>query len=102
MRKMLLTLVAVGFGCLIGFLFGSKVTSVQGKSVPGSGFAAVPGQVGGQDVFGGYEVDKDWPKNISTTAVSARTIGKLSEDFRIAPPGRLVLTLCFLSSGRIF
>ena len=66
MRKALLTLVAVGCGCVIGFLFGTRVTSVQGKPVPGTGFAAVPGQVGGQDVFGGYEVVKDWPQNIDT------------------------------------
>ena len=66
MRKLVLTLVAVGFGCGIGFLFGNRIATVEGKAAPGTGFAAVPGQVGGQDPFGGYEVDKDWPKNIST------------------------------------
>jgi hypothetical protein len=66
MRKLILTLVAVGFGCGIGFLFGNRVATVQGKALPGVGFAAVPGQVGGQDPFGAYEVDKDWPKNIDT------------------------------------
>ncbi len=66
MRKALLTLVAVACGCVIGFLFGSRVTSVQGKSVPGAGFAAIPGQIGGQDVFGGYEVVQNWPQNIDT------------------------------------
>lgn len=66
MRKAVLTLIAVGFGCVIGFLFGSKVTTVQGKSVPGAGFAAIPGTVGGQDPFGAYDVVKDWPENIDT------------------------------------
>lgn len=66
MRKAVLTLIAVGFGCVIGFLFGSKVTTVQGKSVPGAGFAAVPGAIGGQDPFGAYDVVKDWPENIDT------------------------------------
>ncbi len=28
--------------------------------------AAIPGAVGGQDMFGGYEVVKGWPKDIST------------------------------------
>jgi NHL repeat len=49
-----------------GFLLGSKVSSVQGKEPAGYGFAAIPGQKGGQDVFGPYEVVKDWPKNISS------------------------------------
>jgi len=66
MRKLLLTVLAVGFGCGIGFLFGNKIATVQGKALPGAGFAAVPGQLGGQDPFGAYDVDKDWPKNIST------------------------------------
>jgi len=29
-------------------------------------YAAVPGQRGGQDAFGAYDVDADWPKDIST------------------------------------
>ncbi len=66
MRKLLLTLLAVGLGCGIGFLFGNKLATVQGKALPGTGFAAVPGQLGGQDPFGPYDVDKDWPKNISS------------------------------------
>jgi hypothetical protein len=66
MRKAVLTLIAVGFGCVIGFLFGSRVSTVQGKSVPGTGFAAIPGQIGGQDPFGAYDVVKDWPQDIDT------------------------------------
>ena len=66
MRKAVLTLIAVGFGCVIGFLFASKVTTVQGKSLPGAGFAAIPGAVGGQDPFGAYDVVKDWPQDIDT------------------------------------
>jgi streptogramin lyase len=49
-----------------GFLLGSKVTTVQGKEPAGYGFAAIPGQKGGQDTFGPYEVVHDWPKNISS------------------------------------
>ena len=28
-------------------------------------FAAVPGQKGGQDMFGPYDVDPDWPQDIA-------------------------------------
>ncbi len=66
MRKALLTLLAVTFGCGIGFLFGNRIATVEGKAAPGTGFAAIPGAVGGQDPFGGYDVVKDWPQNIDT------------------------------------
>src|SRR3989304_301429 len=36
------------------------------QAQPGSGFAAVPGAVGGQDMFGAYEVVAGWPKDISS------------------------------------
>jgi 6-phosphogluconolactonase (cycloisomerase 2 family) len=60
----ILAIFGVIFG--LGFLIGSKVSSVQAQGKPGLGFAAIPGVVGGQDPFGPYEVVKDWPKDIST------------------------------------
>src|SRR6202158_4894851 len=65
MRKVLLTVFAIGVGCWIGFAFASNPWTVQGQGNSGS-IAAVPGVVGGQDTFGPYEVAKDWPANIST------------------------------------
>ena len=65
MRRVLLTVLALGVGSLIGFSFGSNPWTVHGQGSAAS-IAAVPGQVGGQDTFGPYEVAKDWPKNIST------------------------------------
>ena len=38
----------------------------QAPSKAGAGFVAIPGTKGGQDMFGGYEVVKGWPKDIST------------------------------------
>ena len=40
--------------------------SVQGQARPDVRFAAVPGEKGGQDVFGGYEIVANWPKPISS------------------------------------
>ena len=37
----------------------------QQASVPGAGFAAVPGQKGGQDVFGPYDPVQQWPRPLS-------------------------------------
>ena len=41
------------------------ITPVQGQEVPGAGFAAVPGQKGGQDIFGPYEAVPNWPRPMS-------------------------------------
>jgi peptidylamidoglycolate lyase len=62
-RAALFTVVAAGF--LAIFLFGNRVVPVQGQSKSEIGIAAIPGEKGGQDVFGAYEVAKDWPKPIS-------------------------------------
>jgi DNA-binding beta-propeller fold protein YncE len=59
-----LTLFTIAFGVLIGF-FAANRWSVRGQARPGSGFAAVPGEIGGWDLTGPYEVVKDWPKPLS-------------------------------------
>src|ERR1700746_3987560 len=41
-------------------------TRIEGQSPQQPRFAAVPGQKGGQDIFGGYEVVPNWPKPISS------------------------------------
>ena len=49
----------------MGYLVTSRQPSVLGQSMPGGGFAAVPGARGGQDLTGPYDVDADWPKPMS-------------------------------------
>jgi hypothetical protein len=43
-----------------------RAQTVEAQGKPGAGFAAIPGTVGGQDTFGGYDIVKGWPKDIST------------------------------------
>src|SRR5207302_2010997 len=61
MRKlsMLLFLALASAGVLV-------TIHAQSASKAGAGFVAIPGTKGGQDMFGGYEVIKGWPKDIST------------------------------------
>ena len=47
-------------------LVGNRLTSVEGQSRQEPRFAAVPGEKGGQDIFGGYDVVPNWPKPLST------------------------------------
>jgi DNA-binding beta-propeller fold protein YncE len=66
MRRYFVGLLLIAFGVAIGLVANRNTRAVQAKDLPGTGFAAIPGQKGGQDVFGPYEVVKDWPKDIST------------------------------------
>jgi hypothetical protein len=50
---------------LVVFLFATKLLPVLGQAKPGTGFVAIPGEKGGQDMYGPYEVVPDWPKPLS-------------------------------------
>src|SRR6202049_4063876 len=50
---------------VVSKLVGSPAAAeAQAKSDPS--FAAIPGQVGGQDIFGAYDVAPNWPKPLSS------------------------------------
>jgi hypothetical protein len=55
-------------GFLLAFLYfgGAKPTAIAEEQKIGADFAAIPGTVGGQDMFGPYDVVAGWPKDIST------------------------------------
>ena len=59
-RSQALVAVVTAVGTLV--LLGPRTGSGQEQPLSGAGFAAVPGQRGGQDTFGPYEVVPYWPK----------------------------------------
>lgn len=62
MLRQILTLgTSAGFVAAAG-LFGHALAQEPAST----SYAAVQGQKGGQDMFGAYDVDADWPKDIST------------------------------------
>jgi sugar lactone lactonase YvrE len=65
MNKRIPTIAAACAGLLVFVLLGSRIGGAQEQQLPGAGFAAIPGQKGGQDVFGPYEVVQNWPKPMS-------------------------------------
>jgi len=65
MRRTMLTVAAIAVAFAIGYVVAGRQAPVQGQTGPGAGFAAVPGEKGGQDVFGPYDVVADWPKPFS-------------------------------------
>jgi hypothetical protein len=57
------TLVVVAATVLV---VSSRLTSVQGQTRQEPRFAAVPGEKGGQDMFGAYDIVPNWPKPLSS------------------------------------
>ena len=64
MRKEVPIALAVMAALAVIVTMGGRLGPVEAQSKDGS-FAAVPGSVGGQDMFGAYEIVPDWPKPIS-------------------------------------
>ena len=65
MRKLAWALAAASVGGLIVSHLDNRTEAAQ-AGAPGAGFASIQGAVGGQDIFGPYDVVKGWPKDIST------------------------------------
>jgi hypothetical protein len=91
MRKHLALFVGVAAIFAAGFLVGNKLSPVQAKDKPGTGFAAAPGEMGVQDVFGPYEVVKGWPKNISTVAGNEKWTWGAGQSVYAESPNRVFL-----------
>src|SRR5579871_5893845 len=66
MRKSHLALAAAVLGCAAGVELSRQTVAIEAVPRPGVGFAAIPGVVGGQDIFGPYDIVRGWPKDIST------------------------------------
>jgi hypothetical protein len=60
MRKFVLT--AAGLAVIV-YVAGYRATPIEGQAQPR--FAAVPGEKGGQDIFGGYDIVANWPKPVT-------------------------------------
>ena len=91
MRKYLALLIAVAMVFAAGFLAGTRLSPVQAKEKPGTGFAAAPGEMGVQDLFGPYEVVKDWPKNISTIPGNEKWTWGAGQSVYAESPNRVFL-----------
>jgi DNA-binding beta-propeller fold protein YncE len=59
-RVALLSWTAVGLA--VSLIVGNQMVSAQGQF---PGFGAVPGQKGGQDIFGPYNVQENWPQDLA-------------------------------------
>jgi hypothetical protein len=91
MRRYLTLLLGVVVVFAVGFLAGTRLSPVQATDKPGTGFAAAPGEMGVQDVFGPYEVVKDWPKNISSIPGNEKWTWGAGQSVYAESPNRVFL-----------
>jgi len=64
MRRRLPMLLTALTGLAAGYLLNDQLITAQQAGAPT--IAAIATEKGGQDVFGPYEVDADWPKDLKT------------------------------------
>ena len=64
MPKHIVARVAIAGAFAAIALFGLRPRAVEAQEKPAASFAAVPG-VGGQDMFGAYDIVPNWPKPIA-------------------------------------
>jgi DNA-binding beta-propeller fold protein YncE len=94
MRRNHLLLSAAALAVFIaGLRLGKQPTVAQSKEKPGYGFASMPGQVGGQDTFGPYDVVKDWPKNIASIPGNSGWTWGAGESVFAESPNRVFLLM---------
>jgi hypothetical protein len=91
MPRYLAFVVAVVMVFAAGFLAGTKLSPVQAKDKAGTGFAAAPGEMGQQDIFGPYEVVKSWPNNISTVPGNEKWTWGAGQSVYAESPNRIFL-----------
>ena len=65
MRDRTSLVVTIAVAAVMMVLIGNRLTSVQGQSRSEPRFAAVPGEKGGQDMFGAYDIVPNWPKPLT-------------------------------------
>lgn len=79
-------------GIVIGVLIAApRAPEPEATPLPGTGFAAVPGEKGGQDLFGPYEVVADWPKPMSQLAGHEKWTWGSAEGIFAESPNRVFL-----------
>ena len=72
-------------------IFSDSLRPVEAQQKPGASFAAIPGEKGGQDIFGPYDVVKDWPQNISTLPGNEKWTWGAGQSVYAENPNRIFL-----------
>src|ERR1043165_4112070 len=91
MRRTGLMLIVLASGIAIGLLLSGKLAPAHGQSKPGTGFAAIPGSLGSEDLTGPYEVVKNWPQDISTLPGNEKWTYGAGQSVYAESPNRIIM-----------
>ena len=92
MRKVAIAVALLAIGVGIGCQANRQPAAEgQAQQAPANGFAAVPGDVGSQDVSGPYEVQAGWPKDISTVPGNEKWTYGAGESVFAESPNRVYM-----------
>ena len=92
MRRPLLIMLIALAGVSAGYLLNTDWAVAQQGAAAALRVAAVPSERGGQDIFGGYDVDPNWPKDLTTLPGHAEwTFGAGQSVFAESPDRVFVL-----------
>ena len=92
MRKFSLSLLTLAVGIGIGLTIAGRQARVEAaRSKPGTGFAAVPGSLGSEDLTGPYEVVKNWPQDVSTLPGNEKWTYGAGESVFAESPNRIYM-----------
>jgi sugar lactone lactonase YvrE len=90
MRRQASTL-GLGALILVAAVAMNRQTAVHGQSRSDARFAAVPGEKGGQDIFGGYEVVPNWPKPLTQLPGHEKWTWGAGQSVFAATPNRIFI-----------
>src|SRR5271169_1421182 len=91
MRKFGVMLLMVSVGVGIGLMISGRLVHVSARTKPGTGFAAVPGAVGAQDISGPYDVVKNWPQDVSSLPGNEKWTYGAGESVYAESPDRIYM-----------
>lgn len=67
MSRTITVVTALAVGLAVGIVSGCQALAPTAEpETMGFGFSAVPGEIGGHDLFGPYDVVQDWPKGVES------------------------------------
>jgi hypothetical protein len=69
----------------------NRQAPVQGQTRPEARFAAVPGEKGGQDTFGAYDIVADWPKPLTSLPGHEKWTWGAGQSVFAASPNRIFI-----------
>ena len=91
MKKVGLMFLMLVVGVTIGVRISGRLAPVEGQAKPGTGFAAVPGALGAEDLTGPYDVVKNWPQDVSTLPGNEKWTYGAGESVFAESPNRIYM-----------